>query len=243
MPPIDAITRTVADLFAQESRPPLDQTLPPPTTAETGLQPYVTAYSCRSLPQGILSYVYPLVDVVVSGPVEDKSPSSVGGPAHWSVNVSRSDGQSMRVLKRETQEEQLAEHHKSTLTLIFPRKETAAAWRKAIEAAAVKAPTDTLRRSAVSNADSRRKENSVRGMVERAAGSGGSGSGTGAGTGGTGTGASEQGAGGWSGSGGGVGDEPPEHSILGMLAVPTSGYPQHSSETLKIEIAKTLSSR
>jgi hypothetical protein len=41
--------------------------------------------------------------------------------------------------------------------------------------------------------------------------------------------------------GAGAGDEPTENSIYGLLTIPTSGSNQHGSETLKIEIAKTLS--
>lgn len=209
-PPADNITRLVADLFAQEPRrggAGADPVLVPPAES---LQPYLTPYSARTQPRGALSYIYPLVDVTVTGPVEDKSAGS--GPPHYSISFARVDGQSMRVLKREAETEQLTEHHKSMLTLIFPRRETALAWRAAIEAAAVRDPQDTVKPYPVSSADAKKKL-SMRQMVERA-----------------GKAQAEL-----------PPEEPVERSIFGALVIPTSGSDQHRNESLKVEIAKTLS--
>lgn len=188
--PADNVTRLVADLFAKD--------------------PVSESHTVRPLPAGTLSYLYPLVDSVVTGPVEEKALST--GIVQYAVNLARKDAKSMRVLKRDGPEEQLSEHHKSMLTLIFPRRDTAVAWKAAIEGAIIRSPVDVLQQAPVSNADAKKKL-SVRQMVERA-----------------GKQADEF-----------LPEEAAENSIFGSLVIPTSGSNQHGTEALKIEIAKTLS--
>ena len=85
----------------------------------------------------VLGYLYPLVEVVVTGPhVEEGGAaaaaglggmvSSGGSGGKHSLSIGRRDGKSMRVLKRDDESGRLVEHHKSMLTLIFPDRGTRA---------------------------------------------------------------------------------------------------------------------
>ena len=90
----------------------------------------VSAASNNNHSNHVLGYLYPLVEVVVTGPhVEEGGAaaaaglggmvSSGGSGGRHSLSIGRRDGRSMRVLKRDDESGRLIEHHKSMLTLIF----------------------------------------------------------------------------------------------------------------------------
>jgi len=88
-------------------------------------------------PEGYLSYLYPLVDIVVTGPLADDN-----GQA--SLTLTRKDGTNMRVIKRDEDSGRLIDHQKPSLTLIFENNTIATQWRHAIEAHMAIKPNDIL---------------------------------------------------------------------------------------------------
>jgi hypothetical protein len=95
------------------------------------------AYSTIGVPEGVLTYVYPLVDVVLLGPYKEDN-------GKYSLSLSRKDGARMRVLKREHADDHLMEHHKSMLTIVFPDSKSAWKWRHSIESHIVRHPADVV---------------------------------------------------------------------------------------------------
>ena len=88
-------------------------------------------------PEGYLSYLYPLVDIVVTGPfAEDNGQAS--------LTLTRKDGNNMRVIKRDEDSGRLIDHQKPTLSLIFENNNIATQWRHAIEAHMAIKPNDIL---------------------------------------------------------------------------------------------------
>lgn len=118
-PPDDVISRTVGDIFAKPMCPPGD-------------------FASETLIEGVLTYVYPLVDVILIGPFSEDN-------GRFSISLSRKDGQRMRVLKRQEDEDGgLVDHAKSVLTILFPDQRSALSWRQAIESHTARNPVDAL---------------------------------------------------------------------------------------------------
>jgi hypothetical protein len=157
-----------------------------------------------SLDDMYVSFIYPLADLYIAGP----TPEDAG--RFYSITLSRLDGQKMRVLKSEEEQEHLSEYLKNSLSLIFARQDDAAAWKRALEDAMLwNLEEDELVPPGPLSTEDRRKQG--RTLMTMARG----------------------------------GDEvvqPLDNSILGMLVLPTSGCKAEQTETIKIEIAKTLSS-
>lgn len=114
-------------------------------------------------PDGYLSFVYPLVDISISGPVVDdmngkysisiQSDPNIASPnsSNTLLNTSSTSNQStyltsnltglmssnpvkrMRVLRREAEDSLLSEYNKTILTLVFSNRERALSWKMFIE--------------------------------------------------------------------------------------------------------------
>ncbi len=151
-----------------------------------------------------LSFVYPLVDLYIAGPVQEDNGRS------FSITLSRLDGQKMRVLKAEEEQEHLSEYLKNSLSLIFTRQEEAYHWKRQLDTQMLwNLDADELVEAGPLTVEERRKQG--RSLMTMARGA----------------------------------EElviPEMNSILGMLVLPTSGCKSEQTETIKIEIAKTLSS-
>ena len=117
----EKMARLIGGLFGKRSSP-----IPSPGSG---------AASNNNHSNHVLGYLYPLVEVVVSGPhVEEGGAaaaaglggmvSSGGSGGKHSLTIGRRDGRSMRVLKRDDESGRLVEHHKSMLTLIFADRGT-----------------------------------------------------------------------------------------------------------------------
>jgi hypothetical protein len=151
-----------------------------------------------------LSFVYPLADLYIAGPTAEE-----GGRFH-SITLSRLDGQKMRVLKSDEEQEHFSEYLKNSLSLIFARQEDASAWKHALEEQTLwNLDEDELVPPGPLTTEDRRKQGRTILTMAR--------------------GAEEV-------------VQPMDHSILGMLVLPTSACKPEQTETIKIEIAKTLSS-
>jgi hypothetical protein len=184
---VDNITSAVADIFSSADAPPAD---------------------AGSL--GVLTHVYPLVDVALAGPFAEDS-------ERYSISISRRDNGRMRVLKRDESGADgiLCEHFKSNLTIIFPDMRAALHWRQTIEGHCVRMPYDVLpptpllveQRGALSSAWKQIGALSASTHSAQAALDD---------------------------------DEPTSDSILGMLVLPTACGESTDMEMLKVEIAKTL---
>ena len=89
-----------------------------------------------------LSYLYPLVDIKVEGPVRELLKTKVGMYS-YTITLSRVDGKSMRCMKRENYEDPLVEHHKAIVVLIFDSEEKANFWKTALEKGSISQRHDT----------------------------------------------------------------------------------------------------
>lgn len=98
------------------------------------------------VPEGYLSFVYPLVDVVVTGPFAED------GGKQFSISINRKDSQRMRVLRREDPNSPLSEFYKTTLTLIFSTRDRAAIWVNYLEQHTVHEPKDLVDSAPIVNA-------------------------------------------------------------------------------------------
>ena len=135
--PDDSITKDVGRIFARSTPLRRASMIDAGTTSasEGGSSPL--SYTTSGVPEGVLTYVYPLVDMVLLGPYKEDS-------GRYSLSLSRKDGARMRVLKRENAEDHIFEHHKSMLTIIFPDSKSAWKWRHSIESHIVRSPKDVL---------------------------------------------------------------------------------------------------
>lgn len=172
-----------------------------------------------------LSFVYPLVDLTMHGPTPEDNGK------YYSISVQRMDGAKLRCLRRDDPHELLTEYMKTGLSLLFPTREMAMTWRIAIESRITLRPPDCLPFGALTTEDRRRE--SQRFFANRGGGAAA---------------ATAMGADGQPvvSSGGHQHhhhdhDSPPEHSVLGILVLPTSGLAEKETETIKIEIFKTIS--
>jgi hypothetical protein len=155
-----------------------------------------------------LTYIYPLVDVVVIGPYLEE----VSSGKH-SISISRRDGQSMRVLKRDEETGRIIEHHKSMLTLIFGDAESANVWRQQIEQHILPSTPEDVVAPTAGQLD-RLQAMSMAALKSIGV-----------------SGADDD------------YEETKEGSILRSLVIPTSGMLPRETESLKIEIARMLSSQ
>jgi hypothetical protein len=92
--------------------------------------------------EGVLSYCYPLVDVLITSPVREDGDK-------YAISISRKDGQSMRILKRDDDTGRMMEHHKSILSLIFDDIKVAATWKIQLEAHIALQPPDVIPSSTI----------------------------------------------------------------------------------------------
>lgn len=74
-----------------------------------------------------MSFIYPLVGLYIAGPTAEE------GGKFFSITLSRLDGQKMRVLKADEDQEHLSEYLKTNLSLIFAKAEDAQHWRRNLE--------------------------------------------------------------------------------------------------------------
>ena len=92
--------------------------------------------------EGVLSYCYPLVDVLITSPVQEDGDK-------YAISISRKDGQSMRILKRDDDTGRMMEHHKSILSLIFDKVSVAATWKNQLEAHIALQPQNVIPSSTI----------------------------------------------------------------------------------------------
>lgn len=85
-----------------------------------------------------LSFVYPLVDLLVSGPLSED-----GGKV-FSITVQRRDAQKMRVLRCEDCNDQLSEYFKVNLTLMFTALEDAMSWKHSLQQQTITSRPDVI---------------------------------------------------------------------------------------------------
>jgi hypothetical protein len=88
-------------------------------------------------PIGLLTYIFPLVDLILIGPFNEDNDK-------FSISLSRKDGKQMKVLKRDEDNGKLNDHLKPILSLIFDDRKTALTWRQTIETHMVTDPTDII---------------------------------------------------------------------------------------------------
>jgi hypothetical protein len=77
-------------------------------------------------PDGFLNNVYPMVNIVVSEPVEEEN-------GRYSICISKKDGQKLKTLKRENESSLFEGNLRPDLTLLFNNKERAYLWKSYIE--------------------------------------------------------------------------------------------------------------
>jgi hypothetical protein len=158
-----------------------------------------------------LSFVYPLVDITMHGPTPED------GGKFYSISIQRMDNAKMRCLRRDDPNEMLSEYMKSGLSLLFPTKEMAMNWRLAIESRITLRPLDCLPQALLTTEDKKREYGRFLPLPGR--------------------------------SNAPTGEKqtlesvttPVDSSVLGLLLLPTSGCAEKETETIKIEIFKTLS--
>jgi hypothetical protein len=158
-----------------------------------------------------LSFVYPLVDITMHGPTPED------GGRFFSISIQRMDNAKMRCLRRDDPNEMLSEYMKSGLSLLFPTKELAMNWRLAIESRITLRPSDCLPQALLTTEDKKREYGRFLPLPGR--------------------------------SNAPTGEKqtlesvmtPVDGSVLGLLVLPTSGCAEKETETIKIEIFKTLS--
>lgn len=89
-------------------------------------------------PGGYLSFVYPLVNIVVMGPfAEDNN--------KFSISISNRDPTlRMKALRRESEDSLLSEYSKTILTLVFSTRERALLWKNYLEKHMISPPRDVV---------------------------------------------------------------------------------------------------
>lgn len=88
-------------------------------------------------PIGQLTYVIPLVDIIIIGPFNEDNDK-------FSISLSRKDNKQMKVIKRDEDNGKLNDHVKPILSLIFEDRKTALTWRQTLENHMVNSPTDII---------------------------------------------------------------------------------------------------
>ncbi|RYH29744.1 hypothetical protein EON65_07470 [archaeon] len=109
------------------------------TTSPT-LLPNLTPFAVQEeIPDNMfLSFIYPLVDLYISGPhIEDNG-------KQFTIMLARIDGQKMRVLRREDDHGLFIEYKKNSLSLLFDSMDNALRWRHAIEQRIILRAPDAL---------------------------------------------------------------------------------------------------
>jgi hypothetical protein len=156
-----------------------------------------------------LSFIYPLAAIVVTGPFAEDNGKQ------FSINIMRSDGQKMRVLRRDEERDRLSEYHKISLQLLFSSEDDAKFWMDLLNAHTMSHPNpaDVTPSAALTVEEKKRGSsrisilNSMGGSMQK-----------------------------------NINMEASENSILSTLIIPTSGCNPEITENIKIEIGKTLSS-
>lgn len=159
-----------------------------------------------------LSFVYPLVDLTMHGPTPEE------GGKFYSISIQRMDNAKLRCLRRDDPNEALSEYMKSGLSLLFPTKELAMNWRLAIESRITLRPTDCLPPGLLTTEDKKREYGRFLPLSSR----------------------NNVAANGEKQTLESV-MTPVDNSVLGVMILPTSGCAEKETETIKIEIFKTLS--
>jgi len=174
-----------------------------------------------------LSYVYPLVDLRVTGPVLEKLPSNKMG---YALTFARKDGKSMRCMKRELEDDPLQEHHKASVTIIYDTEPIANFWKNGIESSTIRQSADVWNgeNAYVDEKQKRVIERSNRIDVDELIAATASN-----------VQAMQQAMG--EGQGKFFQFDWQLHSVVGKLVIPTSGMAPSDVERLKVEVGITLS--
>jgi len=104
-----------------------------------------------------LSFVYPLVDLIVTGPVSEESGKVL------SITLQRSDGQKMRVLRCEDSNDQLSEYFKINLTLMFTALEDAMNWKHNLQRQTIASRPDVIPLTPLTFEERRKSSRSILG--------------------------------------------------------------------------------
>lgn len=173
-----------------------------------GLDSTVEGYSetCGLMSDNFLSFVYPLTAITVTGPTPEDNGKQ------FSVNITRIDGQKMRVLRREEERDRLSKYLKISLQLIFAASNDAEDFKDLLMKHSISEGklTDVAPLAALTTEE--RKRSSRLSLMHMRS-----------------TGPADL-------------LEASENSILSTLIIPTSGCSPEETEKIKIEIGKTLSS-
>eukprot|EP01036_Dinobryon_divergens_P026996 gene26996-35701_t len=168
----------------------------------------VEGYSetCGLMSDNFLSFVYPLTAISVSGPTPEENGKQ------FSINITRNDGQKMRVLRREEERDRLSEYFKISLQLIFATSNDAEDFKDLLmKHSILEGKLTDVAPSAALTTEERKRTSRLSLMHMRS------------------TGPADL-------------LEASENSILSTLIIPTSGCSPEDTEKIKIEIGKTLSS-
>jgi hypothetical protein len=174
-----------------------------------------------------LSYVYPLVDLRVTGPVPEKLPTNKMG---YSLTFARKDGKSMRCMKREFENDPLQEHHKASVTIIYDTEQMANFWKAGLESSTIRQSADVWNgeNAYVDEKQKRVIERNTRIDVDELIAAAATDVQT-----------MQQALG--AGQGNMFKFDWQTHSVVGKLVIPTSGLSPSDVERLKVEVGITLS--
>jgi hypothetical protein len=111
-----------------------------------------TSETATMLSDNYLSFVYPLVDIIVSGPVQEDTGKQ------FSINILRLDNNKMRVLKKDDESEVLSEYFKISLSLIFSSYDDAFYWKQLISNHSIHNPPNIFPTSPLSCEDKKRNK-------------------------------------------------------------------------------------
>jgi hypothetical protein len=153
-----------------------------------------------------LSFVYPLSAITVTRPTPEDNGKQ------FSISMMRTDGQKMRVLRREEERDRLSEYLKISLQLIFTVASDAEEFKDLlIKHSIMEGKVSDRTPPAALTTEERKRTSRISLMQMRS------------------TGQADL-------------LEASENSILSTLIIPTSGCSPEDTEKIKIEIGKTLSS-
>ena len=102
--------------------------------------------------ENFLSFVYPLVDLIVTGPIQED------GGKQFSINIVRLDNNKMRTLKKDDESETLSEYLKISLSLIFSSYDDAFRWKQLISNHTITNPPNILPSSPLSAEEKKRNK-------------------------------------------------------------------------------------
>ena len=173
-----------------------------------GLDSTVEGYSetCGLMNDNFLSFVYPLSAITVTRPTPEDNGKQ------FSISMMRTDGQKMRVLRREEERDRLSEYLKISLQLIFTVASDAEEFKDLlIKHSIMEGKVSDRTPPAALTTEERKRTSRISLMQMRS------------------TGQADL-------------LEASENSILSTLIIPTSGCSPEDTEKIKIEIGKTLSS-